>query len=128
MRVLTLTLSREQYAACRLAPRDAVPQWADTSGFSSITRTADELSILCRADAVPPGVPHQGGWRLFRIEGPFDFTAVGILLAAIQPLRDAGIPMLAVSTFDTDYLLVQELVVERAVGALAAAGHTVRGL
>jgi uncharacterized protein len=126
MPALTLHLHPGEYAVCRLAPDAAVPAWAQAGGFCSITRTADELSIICRAEAVPADVKHERGWRLLQLAGPFDFDAVGVLSSVLQPLAAAKVSSLAVATFDTDYLLVKAANLAPALAALRAAGHTVR--
>ncbi len=122
---LTLHLQPGEYAVCRLAPTEAVPAWVDSTGFSSITRTADELSILCPAVRVPANVKHEAGWRLFKFHGPFPFSETGILSSALTPLAAAKISILAVATFDTDYLLVPKTQLDEAVRVLKSAGHTV---
>ena len=122
---LTLHLLPGEFAACRLLPSESVPAWVGASGFSSITRTADELSIICAASFVPAGLKAERGWRLFKFQGPFEFTATGILTAVLAPLADAKVGILALSTFDTDYLLVKTSHLDDAVRALVAAGHTV---
>ena len=94
--------------------------------FSSVTRTADELSIMCPAAQVPAGVKHEAGWRLLKFSGPFDFGVVGILASVAAPLAAAGISSLAVATFATDYLLVKADRLDAAEQALTAAGHTIR--
>lgn len=123
---LTLQLIPGEFAVCRLPATAPVPAWAGSAVFSSITRTADELSIMCPAGQVPAGVKHEAGWRLLKFAGPFDFGVVGILASVAAPLAAAAISALAVATFDTDYLLVKTDRLEAAVLALTAAGHTVR--
>lgn len=115
-----------ELAVCRLPAAAAVPAWAGAAVFSSVTRTADELSIMCPAAQVPAGVKHEAGWRLLKFAGPFDFGVVGILASVAAPLAAAGISSLAVATFDTDYLLVKADRLDAVVQALTAAGHTVR--
>jgi hypothetical protein len=127
VRSLDLTLLPAQFAVCRLEPAAPIPDWAMSGeGFCSLTCTAGELSIVCAEDAVPSGVRCEREWRVFRIEGPFDFSAVGILVSAAAPLAEAGVPIFAISTFDTDYLLVKEQNVGRAASALEAVGHRVK--
>lgn len=123
---LTLQLIPGEFAICRLAPSEPIPAWAGSTVFSSVTRNADELSILCPSAQVPPAVKHEPGWRLLKFEGPFDFGAVGILASVLTPLANARISSLAVATFDTDYLLVRETALPAALAALEAAGHTLR--
>lgn len=126
MRVLSLRLLPGRFAVCRLPPDLPPPAWIpDAAEFISVTRTARELSVAAPEGAVPAGVKQERGWRVFEFEGPFEFTVTGILAAAADPLRDAGIGIFAVSTFDTDYLMVKHDDLERAVAALQGAGHTV---
>jgi len=122
---LRLFLLDCRLAVCRLGPHDEVPGWAGGSAFSSVTRTSTELSIVCREDAVPVGIHREGGWRVFQVEGPLDFALTGVLASIAQPLAEAGVSLFAVSTFDTDYVMVRERDVEAAVLALRAAGHRV---
>jgi hypothetical protein len=122
---VTLHLLPGEFAVCRLAPATAVPAWAGSAVFSSVTRTADELSITCPAAQVPAGVKHEAGWRLFKFRGPFAFTETGVLAGVLAPLAAAGIGILATSTFDTDYLLVKATHLDATERALVSAGHTV---
>ena len=123
---LDLQVVAGEFAVCRLPAAASVPAWAGSAVFSSITRTADELSIMCPAAQVPAGVKHEAGWRLLKFAGPFDFGVVGILAAVATPLAAAAISSLAVATFDTDYLLVKADRLDAVMQALTAAGHTVR--
>jgi hypothetical protein len=111
-----------RYAVCRLLPDAPWPEWA-VGDFLSATRTADELSIICPEDAVPPDVRCEMGWRCLRVVGTLDFAAVGVLAALVVPLAEAGISVFALSTFDTDYLLVKEHDFDRACTALRQFGH-----
>lgn len=120
-----MSLFEGRFAVCRLGPGDEVPAWAASGAFTSVTRTRDELSVVCAEGAVPEGTRCEGGWRIFGIEGPLDFGLTGILASVAEPLAEAGVSIFAVSTFDTDYVMVREENVERAVAALAAAGHRV---
>ena len=113
-------------AVCRLDAGSDVPPWVDRSReFTSVTRTTDELSIICARDDVPKGVPMEGPWRAFRVRGPIVMTLIGVVAALANPLADAGISIFAMSTFDTDYILVHEPDFEGAVEALTQAGHIV---
>jgi hypothetical protein len=97
-------------------------------GFSSITRTGEELSVVCPEVLVSEGVRAERGWRALRVVGVFDLSQVGVLASLAAPLAGAGISLFALSTFDTDYLLVQEQHMGRAVEVLVDVGHTVHGL
>jgi uncharacterized protein len=94
------------------------------SSFFNLTCTAEEWSLVCESRLLPPGVKHESGWAAFKLHGPFDFTLTGILSAVLGPLRDAGVGIFALSTFDTDYVLVGRRQLETARAALRTAGHT----
>lgn len=106
-----------------LKPR-SLPK-ATAGSFFSITRTADELSVVCRQDAVPEGVVCQRGWRCLRVAGTIPLSVVGVLASLAAPLAEAGISAFAVSTFDTDYLLVKDKDLKAALESLRAAGQLV---
>ncbi len=122
---LRLTLLPDVLAVCRLPADASVPAWAWTGEPASVTRTRDELSVVCRADAVPDGVRCEPGWRCLKVAGPLDFALTGIMAALTAPLAAAGIALFAVSTYDTDYLMVKAETLDRAVDALHGAGHRV---
>jgi hypothetical protein len=92
-------------------------------GFFSITSTPDELSIVCSERQVPAELSHDGDWACLKLQGPFSFSETGILTSFVQPLSERAIPLFAISTFDTDYVLVKQAWVEKAVTALREAGH-----
>jgi hypothetical protein len=123
---VALDLLAGEYAICRLDPSEPVPAWAGSGAYSSVIRTDGELSVVCPSPQVPAGVRSEGGWRLFKFEGPFGFAETGILSAVLAPLAAAGIAILAQSTFDTDYLFAKAGRLEAAIQALEKAGHTVR--
>ncbi len=126
--VLTLTLLEARLGICRLDATSEVPPWATAATLFSVTRTADELSIVCPEEFVPDGVRCERGWRGFKLEGPFEFSEVGILSAVAVPLAEAGVGIFAVSTFDTDYVLVKEERLDLAVGSLHEREHRIVGL
>ena len=111
------------YAIVKLAADAPIPDWATQGEFSSITRTADELSIVCPADNLPANVHSQHRWICFKLKGPFPFSLTGILLSFIEPLSNNGVPIFAVSTFETDYVLVQEEFSGMTQQLLGEAGH-----
>jgi uncharacterized protein len=114
------------YAILHLAPDAPVPDWATKGDFTSITRTPDELSIVCPADNIPPDVHSPHRWICLKLEGPFPFELTGVLLSFIEPLSRNGIPIFAISTYDTDYVLIQEEHA-RALDLLREAGHQLLG-
>lgn len=121
---LNLLVLPGTFAVCRLGADASVPAWATAGPIFSVTRTADELSIVCEQPLVPEGVRSERDWHCFRVAGEMPFTMVGVLASLVGPLADEGISVFAVSTFDTDYVLVKEADLERAQQALRQAGHS----
>ena len=113
------------FAVARLDPGAEVPGWARGGPFVSLTRTDQELSILCAETGVPPDVQAQRAFRCLRVAGPLEFDVVGVLVSLAAPLAHAGISLFTVSTYDTDYLLLRESDLDRGLAALTEAGHTV---
>jgi hypothetical protein len=127
MPALTLRVVPGTYAICRLAPNAPVPAWAaTTTGFTSITRTSDELSIVCDESLAPFDVHAERDWALLKLGGPFDFASVGILSSVLQPIAGARVGVLVIGTFDTDYVLVKRPQLAAALESLRAAGLDVR--
>jgi len=124
--MLTLTLLPDNMAVARLAATAPLPAWALSTAFFAITRTPDELSILCPGDSIPADTLAERDWRCLKVAGPLDFSLVGVLGALLGPLGDAGVSVFALSTYDTDYLLVKEAQLQQALAALRAAGHTIK--
>jgi hypothetical protein len=122
---LTLILLEDTFAVCRLSAGASLPPWATGAAFFSVTRTPDELSIACPQSAVPEGIRCERDWRCLRVGGVLDFSLVGIMAALTAPLAAAGVSIFALSTFDTDYLLVKQNDLSAALGALRAAGHVI---
>lgn len=122
---ITLKQLDGTYGIARLAPDTTIPAWADGDGFVSISRTDDELSVVCREARIPAEVKRDTGWTAFKFIGPFAFDETGILLSVIQPLSDNGIGIFAVSTFDTDYLLVKKANAPAVRKHLAESGHEI---
>jgi uncharacterized protein len=91
--------------------------------FISITRTAGELSIVCPTKNLPADIHSSHRWVCLKLDGPFSFSQTGALLSFIQPLSDNGIPIFASSTYDTDYVLIQEEFAGAALDLLRTAGH-----
>ena len=105
---------------------DEIPRWADGGPFMSITRTADELSIVCREAAVPPGSQADRGWQCLKVEGPMPLDTVGVAAEFTSILAKAGMSVFPIATYDTDYVLMKGDHLERATDALRFAGHSVR--
>ena len=114
------------YAVCRLPAKAPLPAWAGKA-FTSVTRTDDELSIVCEERRLPPdldvALQIERGWALLKLHGPFPLDAIGVLASIAKPLAEAAVSLFAISTFDTDYILVKRIHVKQAVAALTLAGH-----
>ena len=123
MRSLRFSVRPGTFAVVRLPPDAELPEGALSAHFRSATRTATELSLVCPDYAVPDGARAETGWAVLALEGPFPFDLVGVLAAFLVPLAAAGVGIFAMSTFDTDYVLVKREKLDVAVGALTAAGH-----
>lgn len=121
---VTLEQLPGDYAVARLGRGEQVPAWADGEGFVSISRSDEELSVVCRSDRMPASVRDDSGWTCIKFRGPFAFDETGIALAVIRPLSEADIGIFLVSTFDTDYLLIKSGNVARARELLVQAGHS----
>jgi hypothetical protein len=124
---LALEVVAGTYAVVRLDPGERLPDWAGGAPFVSITRTDAELSVVCPQEAVPPGARAERGWRCLRVAGPLGFGVTGILASLAGPLASSGVSIFVVSTYDTDYLMLQERDLERGIDALTRAGHAVTG-
>jgi len=125
MKLLTMKLLKEKYGVCRLDKTESIPEWAKDSDFLSITKTLDELSIVCSIDSIPRGVKCEKDWRILKVEGPLDFSLVGILSSISSVLAQQKISIFAISTFDTDYILVKDKDVDNAVSSLSNAGYEI---
>ena len=124
---INLKILPQTYAIARLEPTAAMPDWADGAGFVSISRTDDELSIVCPEERMPDEVRKDAGWSCLKLLGPFAFGETGIVLSVIRPLSENGIGIFVVSTFDGDHLLVKTDDLEKARALLTEAGHIISG-
>ena len=122
---LTLTMVPGRLAICRLAAGDPIPAQAVLGNFFSVTRTVEELSIVCPEALAPAGSQVEGGWRALKVAGPLDFALTGILAGLSGALAGAGISLFAISTYDTDYVLVRATDLDGAIAALKAGGYGV---
>jgi len=112
------------FVVCQLPAKADVPDWANGE-LVSITRTNEELSIVCSSENVPQEIQQETGWRALRVAGPLDFSMVGVIATLTAALAAANISVFTISTFNTDYLLVKESNLDAAIKTLRAAGHTV---
>lgn len=129
--MLDIALLPEEYAVCRLPAGSSLPagllSGSAESGVMSVTWTADEISIICRADRAPDGATVETPWRCLRVAGPLDLALTGILASLVVPLADARVNIFAFSTYDTDYLMVPSVRLAEALATLTHAGHRVSG-
>ena len=125
---LQLSWLPQELAICRFPPDATIPDWARSSAFSNITRTPEELSIVCEHSALPADLAAptttDAPWKALRIEGPLDLNLIGIALKILKPLAAAGISVFVISTYDTDYILVRAEHAAHATDTLTASGHT----
>jgi hypothetical protein len=124
-RTLTLSVLEGLYAIVKFAPDAAIPEWATRSDFFSVTRTPEELSVVAAETNVPKELNASRGWRMIKVHGPFAFDETGVVAALANPLARVGVGIFVISTFDTDYLLLQQEEIPVAVEALEHAGHRI---
>jgi hypothetical protein len=117
----------EAMAVVRLPAGSTAPAWATGGPLVSVSQTAEETSVLCPTSALPDDVPGpvEAPFVVFRIAGTLDFTQVGVLTSLLRPLADAGVPVVVVSTFDTDWILIRSHLVAASVSVWKAAGHEI---
>lgn len=123
MTPLEIIRQPDSWAVAQLPAGAFVPAWAGGHDFVSVTHAADEISIVCPVDAVPEEIKAERGWALFKVQGPLDFSQAGVLASLAVALADAGVPILALGTYLTDYFLVKLTDVPAATAALREAGH-----
>jgi len=122
---LPLIILPDKLAVCRLAVEAPFPEWARPGDLLAFIRSRAELTVVCVERLVPPEVVAERGWRALQVQGPLDFALVGVLAAITAPLAAAGVSIFALSSYDTDYILVKEDALERAIQALGQAGFLV---
>src|SRR5262245_26556747 len=113
--LLTLTVLSERYAICRFDASADVPPWSKNGEFVAVSRTADELSIVCPEANLPYGVKCEPGWRILKCEGPLDYSLPGII-ASLSFFSGGGRhTIFPIATYETDYILVKEQHLENAI-------------
>ena len=123
---LTLFVLPERLAVCRLSAGEVFPEWASGSEIISFMRTKDELTVVCGEVSVPTGIRVEKGWRALKVDGPLDFSMIGVLASLAEVLASAKISIFVLSSYDTDYILIKEADLRMASQALAQAGHLVK--
>lgn len=122
---LTLKLLKDKYSVCRLNKNDEIPKWIFDEEFFSITRTEDELSIVCLQDKIKKDIKCEKNWRVLKIEGPLDFSLIGILSKISTLMANNDISIFAISTYDTDYILIKEESINRAIEVLEKSNYSI---
>jgi len=122
---MKLLLHPGLYAVCRLDPGAELPAWALRAPMYFVARTVEELSVVCPRAGVPEGVKNESGWRMLQVAGHLDFGLTGILASIANPLAAAGVSLFALSTFNTDYVIVKEERLAAAKAALEGAGFAI---
>ncbi len=122
-RQLQLSLLKDKYGICTLPNTAPIPDWALTQSLASITRTEKELTIVCRLEILPSQYQSDLNWRCFKIDGSFDLNQIGVISSISSPLADAGISIYVISTYDTDYFLIQQQNLEQTISVLSNSGH-----
>ena len=123
---LTVSILPEHLAICRLDASASVPAWAEQGTFVSVTRTREELTVICPEDRIAPAVEASRDWRAFKLQGPFYLNLVGLLVSVAAPLAQAGVSILPIGTYDTDYVLVRQTQLEAAIRGLRFIGIEVQ--
>lgn len=126
MNQLTFILADGVFSLCRLAPEDAIPSWALSSDFYTISKTNDELSVVCESQYVPAGIKQDGNWRLLKIAAVLDLSLTGITAKFSTALANAGVNLCVIATYETDYILVKQEKLQTAITALQDAGFIVQ--
>lgn len=116
----------ERFGICRFDPNVSIPDWALTSRFYSITQTQEEVSIVCHEGVIPQEIRYEKGWRCLKVQGPIDFSEIGILSSLAQPLASKNVAIFALSTYDTDYLFVREKDLSKTIETLSQEGFLVK--
>jgi len=124
-RQLQLSLLKDKYGICTLPNTAPIPGWALTQSLASVTRTDKELTIVCHREIIPSQYQSDLNWRCFKIDGAFDLDQVGVISSISSPLAEAGISIYVISTYETDYFLIQEHNLEQTISVLSGSGHSI---
>ncbi len=124
---MKLELLSGNYAICQVKKEEPYSEWISKDAFSSVTETDQEKSIVCLDDSIPDHITKEQGWRLMRVMGVLDFSLIGILSSILEPLAEYKISVFAISTYNTDYIMVKEETLNKAAEALKKKGHHIIG-
>lgn len=120
---VVFSVSEEKYCVAKLPPDAPIPHICSESSFCSVTKTSDEISVVCLESLAPVGAEVERTWRGIKVQGPLEFSLKGVLVGLLAPLAEANIAVFAVSTYNTDYLFIKQIDLPNAIQALESAGH-----
>ncbi len=115
----------KRFAVCQLDMAKPLPNWLLKSSFYTVSKTTDELSVVCEEDLVQDEIQKSVGWRLLKINAVLDISLTGITAQFSTALANAGVNLLVIATYNTDYILVEEAKLTTAIEALRGAGFEV---
>jgi len=119
---MNLSIIPNKFAICRLDPDRKVPDWALNDIFFNISKTTEEFSVVTLQNSVPLGIKAERDWRIIKVAGPMDLNLTGVLLSIARPLADGQVAIFALSTYDTDYIMVKDTDLEKAKRILIESG------
>lgn len=125
MQQLSMILLPGEYSLCRLSSNESIPSWVFASAFYTISKSADELSIIAESGFVPADIKAEGGWRILKIEQTLDLALTGITAKFSTALAEVGVNLCVIATYDTDYIMVKQEKLDIAIHALQKAGFIV---
>ena len=124
--ILNLIVLAKKYSVYKFKIESALPEWIYSSDFYSITRTKDELSVVAiQNDPISEDIICSKDWRIIKIAGPLDFSLIGVIADITNIFKEEKIPILTISTHDTDYILVKQKDLNIGIKALSDKGHKI---
>lgn len=126
MEKLKIKLLDGTYAVCQMENTEKVPSWVEEKGFFSVTKTEDEISVVMLQDKISTDIKAEKDWRILKVEGTLDFSLIGILAKISSILAENQISIFVISTFNTDYILVKEEKIEKAMAVLSQEGYEIK--
>jgi hypothetical protein len=122
MQKIILSVLPEKFGICHLSKNIPIAVWDESGSFFSTTRGRNELSVVCNQEKIPAGVMAEKGWKAFRLDTSTDLGiySVGVISALAKPLAEAGISIFNISTYETNYIMVEEKNFEKAKEALSS--------
>lgn len=124
--IQSLVLLENVFAVSKLPPDSEIPSWVDGEILTAIIRTKNELSIVCDESYVPKVVLSERGWKALEVVGPLEFSIVGLMADITTSLSEVGVSVFVLSTYDTDYILLKQDQLDKAIHALKQAGYSIR--